>query len=62
MLTAKDMGVSGANNSQRFPGLGAVVARELGPRRRGMPAYVAVPHAASIGLVPGYFGGHFLGA
>jgi hypothetical protein len=62
MLTAKALGVSGANNSQRFPGLGAVVARELGPRRRGMPAYVAVPHAASIGLVPGYFGGHFLGA
>jgi hypothetical protein len=62
MLTAKDMGVSGANNTQRFPGLGAIVARELGPRRRGMPAYVAVPHAASIGLVPGYFGGHFLGA
>ena len=27
-----------------------------------MPAYVARPHAASIGLVPGYFGGHMLGA
>jgi hypothetical protein len=26
-----------------------------------MPGYVAVPHAASIGLVPGYFGGHMLG-
>jgi len=61
MLTAKDMGVSGANNEQRFPGIGAIVDRELGPRRRGLPAYVAVPHAASIGLVPGYFGGHFLG-
>jgi uncharacterized protein (DUF1501 family) len=62
MLTTKDMGVSGANTEQRFPSLGAVAARELGPRRHGMPAYVAVPHAASIGLNPGYFGGHFLGA
>src|SRR5438309_7273957 len=62
MLTPKDMGVSGANNGQRFPGIGAVVSRQLGPRRIGMPAYVGVPHAASIGLNPGYFGGHMLGA
>jgi hypothetical protein len=27
-----------------------------------MPAYVAVPHAASIGLVPGYFGANWLGS
>jgi Protein of unknown function (DUF1501) len=62
MLTSKDMGVSGANNQGKFPGIGAIVARELGPRHRGMPAYVAVPHASSIGLNPGYFGGHMLGA
>jgi uncharacterized protein (DUF1501 family) len=62
MLTAKDMGVGGANPEQKFPGIGAIVSRELGPRQRGVPAYVAVPHAASIGLVPGYFGGHMLGA
>jgi hypothetical protein len=62
MLTAKDLGVSGANNHQRFPGIGAIASRELGPRRRGMPAHVGVPHAASIGLSPGYFGGHLLGA
>ncbi len=61
MLTAKDLGVSGASNGQRFPGIGAIAARELGPRRRGMPAYVGVPHASSIGLNPGYFGGHLLG-
>src|SRR5579872_6145166 len=54
MLTAKDMGVSGANNEGKFPSIGAIVARELGPRKRGLPAYVGVPHAASIGLVPGY--------
>jgi hypothetical protein len=62
MLTTKDMGVSGANSQPKFPGIGAIVAREAGPRRQAMPAYVAVPHAASIGLVPGYFGGHMLGA
>src|SRR5947207_2742612 len=62
MLTAKDMGVSGLTNSPRFPGLPAIVARELGPRQYGMPAHVAVPYASSVGLTPGYFGGHFLGA
>ncbi|HEY2784894.1 MAG TPA: DUF1501 domain-containing protein [Fimbriiglobus sp.] len=61
MLTAKDMGVSGANLEQKFPGIGAIVNKELGARRPGIPGYVAVPMAASIGLVPGYFGGHLLG-
>jgi hypothetical protein len=61
MLTTKDMGVSGANNEGKFPGIGAIVSREAGPRQRGMPAYVAVPYAASIGLTPGYFGAHMLG-
>src|SRR5207253_766983 len=62
MLTTKDMGVSGANNGQRFPGIGAVVSRELGPRRPGMPAYAGVPHADRIGINPDDFGGHMLGA
>jgi hypothetical protein len=61
MLTTKDMGVSGANTAQKFPGIGAIVDRELGPRVPGVPGYVAAPHAASIGLAPGYFGGHMLG-
>src|SRR5205809_477081 len=62
MLTTKDMGVSGANTAQKFPGIGAIVNREVGPRVPGVPGYAAAPHAASIGLVPGYFGGHMLGA
>ena len=61
ILTGKDLGVSGANTALRFPSLGSIVARECGPRQAGMPAYVGLPHAASIGLTPGYFGGHFLG-
>src|SRR5262249_22057475 len=62
MRTATDLRVSGANPGQRFPSIGAIASRELGPRRRGIPAYVGVPHASSIGLNPGYFGGHLLGA
>lgn len=61
MLTTKDMGVSGANTAQKFPGIGAIVNRQIGARVTGMPGYVGMPHAASIGLVPGYFGGHMLG-
>jgi len=61
MLTAKDMGVSGASTGQRFPGIGAIVNREVGPRKPGVPGYTASPHAASIGIAPGYFGGHMLG-
>jgi hypothetical protein len=61
MLTTKDMGVSGVNNQPKFPGIGAIVNRELGPRVQGLPGYTATPHAASIGLAPGYFGGHMLG-
>src|SRR5439155_18922387 len=62
MLTSKDMGVNGVDRAQRFPGIGAIVSRELGPRRPGMPAYVGVPTAMTIGLNPGYNGGHMLGA
>src|SRR5215212_3798556 len=49
MLTTKDMGVAGLNQPQKFPGIGAIVSRELGPRVKGMPAYTGSPHAASIG-------------
>jgi hypothetical protein len=62
MLTTKDMGVSGAKTEQKFPGIGAIASQQLGPRRPGVPAYVGVPQASSIGLTPGYFGGHLLGA
>jgi hypothetical protein len=62
MLTTKDMGVSGANNDSKFPSLGAIVHRELGARKPGLPGYVAVPYGMSIGLRPGYFGGHMIGS
>ena len=61
MLTTKDMGVSGAKTEAKFPSVGAIVHREAGARKPGLPGYVAVPYASSIGLRPGYFGAHMLG-
>jgi hypothetical protein len=62
MLTGKAMGVSGANTAGRFPSIGSIVAHQRGPNRRGMPPYIAVPYASSIGLNPGYFAGNWLGS
>jgi hypothetical protein len=61
MLTTKDMGVSGANNTGRFPSIGAIVAHQRQHIPTTVPPYVAVPVASSIGLRPGYFGGDLLG-
>ncbi len=61
MLTTKNMGVSGANSAGKFPSLGSVIAMKRGARIEGMPPYIAVPVASSIGLSPGYFGGNYLG-
>ncbi|MBI4607202.1 MAG: DUF1501 domain-containing protein [Planctomycetes bacterium] len=61
MLTGRD-GASGANTDGKYPSLGSIAARVCGPRRPGMPAYVAVPYAMSVGIRPGYFGANYLGA
>ena len=58
MLTTKSLG---AGNEGKFPSIGSIVARERGPRRHGMPSYISVPVASSIGLRPGYFGGNWMG-
>jgi hypothetical protein len=60
MLTGHG-GVSGADTAGRNPFFGAIASHVLGPRQSGVPAHVAVPYAMSIGLRPGYFGGHYLG-
>ncbi len=36
-----------------FPSFGSVITKLQGANREGMPPYVAVPQAATIGLVPG---------
>ena len=60
MLTSRP-GATGADQAGKYPSIGSIAARSLGPRKPGMPAYVAVPYAASIGLRPGYFGANYLG-
>ncbi|HUG93731.1 MAG TPA: DUF1501 domain-containing protein [Planctomycetaceae bacterium] len=61
MLTGRDAGVSGGATAGKFPYIGSVATRVLGPRAPGVPANVAVPYAMSIGLRPGYFGAQYLG-
>lgn len=60
MLTGKG-GASGADTRTRAPFFGAAACKVLGSRKPGIPAHAAVPIASSIGVRPGYFGGHYLG-
>ena len=60
MLTGRG-GVSGGMTPGKYPFFGGIATRVTGPRQGGMPANVAIPHAMSIGLRPGYFGGNYLG-
>ncbi len=54
-------GSTAANLDPMYPSAGSVTARLRGPNRPGLPAYVAVPVAASVGLVPGYNSAAYLG-
>ncbi len=45
-----------------YPSAGSYTAKLRGPNQPGMPAYVAVPVASSVGLVPGYNSGAYLGS
>jgi len=60
MLTGR-AGANGANTPGKAPGFGAIAAKVCGARKHGMPPYIAVPFASSVGLRPGYFGGNYLG-
>ena len=60
MLTGRGT-ASGANTAGKHPFFGSIAAKMSGPRQAGVPANVAIPHAMSIGLRPGYFGGNYLG-
>jgi hypothetical protein len=60
MLTGY-LGSTAANLDPMYPSAGSITAKVRGPNRAGLPAYVAVPIAASIGLVPGYNGAAYLG-
>jgi hypothetical protein len=60
MLTGYQ-GSTAANMTPMFPSAGSITARLRGANRQGLPAYVAVPVAASVGLVPGYNSAAYLG-
>lgn len=60
MLTSRG-GPNGANTAPRSPSIGSIVTAVRGSRVPGMPPYVAIPYAMSIGLRPGYFGAQYLG-
>jgi hypothetical protein len=54
-------GSTAADMDPKFPSVGAVVSRVRGPNRPGVPPYVAIPYAATIGLRPGYMSAAYLG-
>lgn len=54
-------GSNAANLDPQYPSVGSIVARLRGANAPGMPPYVAVPFAATIGLRPGYLGAAYLG-
>lgn len=60
MLTGRP-GANGLDTPGKFPSFISAATYQTGPRRAGMPPYVAVPYASSIGLRPGYFGANYIG-
>jgi hypothetical protein len=60
MLTGRP-GATGADTTGKCPSIGSIATKVTGPRVKGMPPYVAVPIASSVGIRPGYFGANYLG-
>ena len=60
MLTGRP-GATGADTTGKFPSIGSIATRITGSRVKGMPPYVSVPHASTVGIRPGYFGANYLG-
>lgn len=60
MLTGR-FGSSDREKAQKFPSVGSYVSKVLGPKSKGMPAYVGLPSAESVYLFPGYQGAAYLG-
>ena len=45
----------------QYPSAGSIISKLKGAKVPGMPAYVGLPNTHSVGLVPGYHGGAYLG-
>jgi hypothetical protein len=61
MLTSRN-GANGGDTTGKSPSIGSIAASVLGSRKPGLPPYVSVPYASSIGLRPGYFAANYLGS
>jgi hypothetical protein len=61
MLTGY-LGSNAVNLPPQYPSAGSIISKLAGARKPGMPAYVGLPNTHSVGLVPGYHGGAYLGA
>lgn len=61
MLTGR-WGATGADTTPRAPSAGSFVAAVRGANRPGLPPYVGLSNLHSVGIVPGYHGGNWLGA
>ncbi len=45
----------------KYPSIGSIATKVCGARRQGIPPYISVPVASTIGHVPGYLGASYLG-
>jgi hypothetical protein len=54
-------GPNGNDTTPRNPSAGSIITKLLGSRKPGMPPYVGLPQTHSVGLIPGYHGGSYLG-
>jgi len=61
MLTGRG-GPNGSNTAGKYPSVVSLASSVCGARKQGIPPYISVPYASSVGLRPGYFGGNYLGA
>jgi len=54
-------GSSAARLEPMYPSVGSIISRTKGANRRGMPAFVSIPYAMTIGQRPGYQSSAFMG-
>lgn len=54
-------GSSAARLEPVYPSVGSIITKTKGPNRPGMPAFVSIPYAMTVGRRPGYQSSAFLG-
>ena len=60
MLTGRIDAVPNTRQA-KYPSIGSIATRVCGSRRRGIPPYISIPVASTIGQIPGYLGASYLG-